>query len=88
VEWVNSMDFGNILRPFSTFYGHWVIYIVAIWYICPRFGILCQDKSGNPGGDTNHASIKLNGTISGFGQQAFRSQNFAAARDEFQIYCQ
>jgi hypothetical protein len=22
---------------------------VAIWYILPRFGILCQEKSGNPG---------------------------------------
>jgi hypothetical protein len=23
--------------------------VVVIWYIFPRFGILCQDKSGNPG---------------------------------------
>jgi hypothetical protein len=22
---------------------------VAIWYIFPRFGMLCQEKSGNPG---------------------------------------
>jgi hypothetical protein len=22
---------------------------VAIWYIFPRFGILCREKSGNPG---------------------------------------
>jgi hypothetical protein len=22
---------------------------VAIWFISPRFGILCQEKSGNPG---------------------------------------
>jgi hypothetical protein len=42
------------------FYGHlefftaiWYILwpfgnVVAIWYIFPRFGILCQEKSGNP----------------------------------------
>jgi hypothetical protein len=41
------------------FYGHlefctviWYIlwlfgYVVVIWYIFPRFGILCQEKSGN-----------------------------------------
>jgi hypothetical protein len=31
----------NILWPFGN--------IVVNWYIFPRFGILCQDKSGNPG---------------------------------------
>jgi hypothetical protein len=25
---------------------------VAIWYISPNFGILCQEKSGNPGRET------------------------------------
>jgi hypothetical protein len=42
-------------------YGHleyftviWLIiwlfgYVVVIWYIFPRFGILHQEKSGNPG---------------------------------------
>jgi hypothetical protein len=30
------------------FYGHWAIYVVAIWYIFPHFGLLCQEKSGNP----------------------------------------
>jgi hypothetical protein len=24
--------------------------VVLIWYIFPRFGILCQEKSGNPAG--------------------------------------
>jgi hypothetical protein len=32
--WYISCPFGNL---------------VAIWYIFPRFGILCQYKSGNPG---------------------------------------
>jgi hypothetical protein len=43
------------------FYGHleyftvvWYILwlfgnVVVIWYIFPSFGILCQEKSGNPG---------------------------------------
>jgi hypothetical protein len=29
-----------ILWPFSN--------VVVIWYIFPRFGILCEEKSGNP----------------------------------------
>jgi hypothetical protein len=31
--WYNLWPFGNV---------------VAIWYIFPRFGILCQEKSGIP----------------------------------------
>jgi hypothetical protein len=40
--------------PFGLFYGHWK-YFMALWYnlwqfgIFPRFGILNQEKSGNPG---------------------------------------
>jgi hypothetical protein len=34
-----------ILRPFGN--------VVVIWYIFPRFGILCQEKSGNPGRQTS-----------------------------------
>jgi hypothetical protein len=29
-----------ILWPFGN--------VVVLWYIFPRFGILCQEKSGNP----------------------------------------
>jgi hypothetical protein len=39
---------GNILWPFGIFCGH-LEYFVVIWYISPRFGILYQEKSGNPG---------------------------------------
>jgi hypothetical protein len=35
-----SIAIWYILRPF----GH----LVALWYIFPLFGILCQEKSGNP----------------------------------------
>jgi hypothetical protein len=52
-----------ITENVGIFYGHFE-YFTAIWYylwpfgtvvvICynfPRFGIMCQEKSGNPGGD-------------------------------------
>jgi hypothetical protein len=26
-----------------------LVYLVAIWYICSRLDMLCQEKSGNPG---------------------------------------
>jgi hypothetical protein len=38
-----------ILKPFGIFYGHYVCNVVVFWYIFPRFGVLCQEKSGNPG---------------------------------------
>jgi hypothetical protein len=25
-----------------------LVHVVVIWYIFPRLGILCQEKSGNP----------------------------------------
>jgi hypothetical protein len=44
LEWkmlVYFMVIWHILWPFCN--------VVVIWYIFPRFGILCQEKSGNPG---------------------------------------
>jgi hypothetical protein len=38
---------GNILWPFGIFCGN-LVYFVVIWYIFTRFGILEQEKSGNP----------------------------------------
>jgi hypothetical protein len=35
------------LRPLEIFYGP-LVHFVVMWYIFPRFGILDQDKSGNP----------------------------------------
>jgi hypothetical protein len=37
----------SILRPLEIFYIH-LVYFVVSWYIFPRFGILDQEKSGNP----------------------------------------
>jgi hypothetical protein len=37
----NSVVIGYILLPFGN--------IVVIWYISPRFGLVYQQKSGNPG---------------------------------------
>jgi hypothetical protein len=38
----------NILWSFAIFYGHLVLLYVVIWYIFPRFGILCQEKIWQP----------------------------------------
>jgi hypothetical protein len=37
----------HILRLFGIFCGHWVYFMVVL-YIFPRFGMLYQEKSGNP----------------------------------------
>jgi hypothetical protein len=36
-----------ILWSSGIFYGH-LAYVMAIWSIFPRFGMLYQEKSGNP----------------------------------------
>jgi hypothetical protein len=41
------MDTWSILRSFVTFYGH-LVQLVVIGYTFSRFGILYQEKSGNP----------------------------------------
>jgi hypothetical protein len=39
----------SILKPFGIFYGR-LVYSVVIWYVHDScFGILYQEKSGNPG---------------------------------------
>jgi hypothetical protein len=38
-------------KPLELFNVH-LVYFVVIWYIFPRFGILYQEKSGNPGTQT------------------------------------
>jgi hypothetical protein len=45
------MAIWEILRQLSN--------LMAIWYIFPLFGTLCQEKSGNPGVD-NHRRPFLN----------------------------
>jgi hypothetical protein len=40
----------TLRRPFFILYDP-LVYIVVIWYICSRFGMLHQEKSGNPDGD-------------------------------------
>jgi hypothetical protein len=47
------MTVWSILRPLEIFYGH-LEYFVAIWYNFPHFGILDQEKSGNPGQPAHH----------------------------------
>jgi hypothetical protein len=47
---VYFMTIWSILLPLEILYGH-LAYFAVIWYIFPRFGILCQEKSGNPACD-------------------------------------
>jgi hypothetical protein len=54
---VYFMAIWYILWPSGIFYGHLLYFmaiwpfgnVVVVWYIFPPFGILCQEKSGNPG---------------------------------------
>jgi hypothetical protein len=50
---VYFMTVWSILRPLQIFYGH-LVYFVVFWYIFPRFGILDQEKSGNPASSSDH----------------------------------
>jgi hypothetical protein len=47
---VYFMTIWSILRTLEIFYGH-LVHFVVIWYISPRFGILYQEISDNPGPD-------------------------------------
>jgi hypothetical protein len=44
---VYFMAIWSILLLLEIFYAH-LVHFVVIWYIFPRFGILYQEKSGNP----------------------------------------
>jgi hypothetical protein len=50
--WYILLPFGlDYVRSFGIFY--WAFgNLVVIWYSFTRFGMLCQEKSGNPGGQT------------------------------------
>jgi hypothetical protein len=45
------MAIWSILQPFGIFCGN-VVYFMVIWYTFPHFGMLSQEKSGNPGAVT------------------------------------
>jgi hypothetical protein len=49
-----------ILCPFGIYYGH-LVYFIAILYIFPRFGILLQEKTGNPG--ANPTTLSYNASV-------------------------
>jgi hypothetical protein len=51
---VHFMSIWFILRSLKIFNGS-LVYFVVIWYIFPCFGMLYQEKSGNPGGQLNPA---------------------------------
>jgi hypothetical protein len=47
---VHFMAIWNILQLFGISYGHLVLFVV-VWCIFFRFGMLYQEKSGNPAND-------------------------------------
>jgi hypothetical protein len=49
------MAIWNILRTLGTVYDY-LVHFVFIWYIFSGFGIMYQEKSGNPGEDALLAS--------------------------------
>jgi hypothetical protein len=55
------MAIWNILRAFWIFYDH-LVHFEFIWYIFSGFGIMDQEKSGNPGPD-KIAQIKLGAKV-------------------------
>jgi hypothetical protein len=44
---LSFMAITSIFRLFGIFYGH-LVYFLPFWYILPVFGMLYQEKSGNP----------------------------------------
>jgi hypothetical protein len=60
LQWKTLLYFmyiGSILQPFGIKLYEHLVYFVVIRYIFTRFGILYQDKSGNPAG---HSSSGIN----------------------------
>jgi hypothetical protein len=51
------MAIGNILQPFGKFYDH-LVHFAFIWYIYSGFGIMHQEKSGNPGPEAGFTKVK------------------------------
>jgi hypothetical protein len=49
------LEYSMAIRYISLPFGN----IVAIWYIFPRFGTLCQEKSGIPGLDPFFVRIEF-----------------------------
>jgi hypothetical protein len=50
------MAIWNILLIFEIFYDR-LVHFVLIWYIFSSFGIMLQEKSGNPGHNTGICEI-------------------------------
>jgi hypothetical protein len=64
LEWkklVFSMSIWNKLRPFGMICGFWYFSGNLVYF--PRFGILCQEKSGNPGADCKRRDLCIAAAI-------------------------
>jgi hypothetical protein len=53
-----SIFHGHLVYVFGTFYGL-LVHFVEMWCILPHFGMLYQEKSGNPAGNSCTSTWKL-----------------------------
>jgi hypothetical protein len=60
------MAIWNVLWPFGMVYGH-LGYFMTVWYIFSGFGIMHQEKSGNP-------AIKRNSLVNPSRSQSYDSE--------------
>jgi hypothetical protein len=102
-----GIEIGIGVQNFDSFYNH-LVYFVAIWFILchldvfcgsllyfPNFGIMSQEKSGNPGGNRNFVLIakriiKRTTLVSGKGAEqcdrlrlSKQTKIFTAAKNRF-----
>jgi hypothetical protein len=56
------MAIWNILQTFEIIYDH-LVQFVFIWYIFSGFGIMRQEKSGNPAVEAQNISLNINSKL-------------------------
>jgi hypothetical protein len=56
------MAIWNILQTFGIIYDH-LVQFVFIWYIFSGFGIIRQEKSGNPALEAQNISLNINSKL-------------------------
>jgi hypothetical protein len=49
----------NLGKFWKVLQSKMLVYFMVVWYMFPRFGMLYQDKSGNPGHGLKSAHVEL-----------------------------
>jgi hypothetical protein len=81
---VYFMAIGSILRPLGIICGH-MVYFMVIWYSFPRFGMLHQEKSGNPCFEA-HAYVERNFEQEGWIGRLTRAEHREKCQKLFQRF--